>query len=328
MSIVVTGSIATDNLMEFPGRFRDQLVDGHLEEISLSFLVDELQIRRGGIGANIAFGMGLLGLRPLLVGSVGKDFESYRPWLEDHGVNTGAVRISETKQTARFLCTTDTDKNQIASFYAGAMAEAREIDLTSIVSTVDELELVVISPDDPEAMLKHTEACRKEGFPFAADPSQQIARMDGEGLRALIDGATHVFTNGYERELLEQKTGWDREEILDRVGAQVTTFGSKGVEIARKGQQVLSVPAAPERHKSDPTGVGDALRAGYLAATTWGVTEERAMQVGCLLATLSLEAVGPQEYEFENEQFIKRLSEAYGEDAADDIRPHLAGGQL
>lgn len=325
MSIVVSGSIASDHLMEFPGSFRDQLVEGHLEQISLSFLVDELTIRRGGIGANIGFGLGMLGLRPVLVGSVGSDFEDYREWLEQHGVDTRAVHVSDTRHTARFLCTTDRDGNQIASFYAGAMTEASQIDLVSIASTVDDLDLIMISPDDPDAMLKYTAGCREHGLPFAADPSQQIARMDGEHLRELIDGARYIFTNDYERRLLEQKTGWSSDEVLSQVGARVTTHGAKGVTVERSGAPTLSVSAAPERRKADPTGVGDALRAGFLAATLWGLSEERAAQVGCLMATISLEAVGPQEYEFTPAGFLTRLGECYGADAADDVRPHLIG---
>ncbi len=177
MRQIVTGSIATDHLMIFPGRFTEQLVEGKLDKVSLSFLVDELEIHRGGIAANIAFGMAALGLRPVLVGSVGADFADYRQWLEAHHVDMGHVRVSERLHTARFLCTTDADNNQIASFYAGAMNEARHIDLASILRSEPAVEIVLICPDDPEAMLRHTRACRDRDVPFAADPSQQIARM-------------------------------------------------------------------------------------------------------------------------------------------------------
>ena len=207
MRIAVTGSIATDHLMTFPGRFTDQLVAGKIESVSLSFLVDALEIRRGGIAANIAFGMACLGLRPVLVGAVGPDFDDYRSWLERKGVDTASVHVSELQHTARFLCTTDTDQNQIASFYAGAMSEARNIELAPVAERLGGLDLVVISPNDPQAMLRHTAECRERGIPFAADPSQQLARMDGDEIRQLVDGAFYLFMNEYETALTRAEDG-------------------------------------------------------------------------------------------------------------------------
>jgi len=195
--IAVTGSIATDHLMTFPGRFADQLVADQLHTVSLSFLVDNLDVRRGGVAANIAFGMGQLGTRPILVGAAGFDFDEYRAWLERHGVDTDSVRISDTLHTARFVCTTDSDHNQIGSFYTGAMSEARLIELKTVADRVGGLDLVSIGADDPEAMLRHTEECRSRGIPFAADFSQQIARMNGEEIRILLEGATYLFSNEY-----------------------------------------------------------------------------------------------------------------------------------
>lgn len=214
MRIAVTGSIATDHLMTFPGWFSEQLLADRLDKVSLSFLADNLEVRRGGVAANIAFGLGVLGLRPALVGAVGADFEPYRVWLKDHGVDTDSVRVSESLHTARFVCTTDRAQNQIATFYAGAMAEAREIDLRSVVARTGRLELVLVSPDDPEAMLRHTRTCRDLGIPFAADPSQQLARLDGEQVRELVDGARFLFTNEYETALLLEKTGWTEADVL------------------------------------------------------------------------------------------------------------------
>ena len=316
---VVTGSIATDHLMTFPGSFTEQLIDGQLHKVSLSFLVDELTIRRGGIAANIAFGMARLGLRPVLVGSVGADFESYRQWLETHQVDTRHVRVSETLHTARFLCTTDDDDNQIASFYAGAMTEARQIDLRTILHSVSDVELVLICPDDPDAMLRHTRTCRDSSVPFAADPSQQIARMDGTDLSLLIRGARYLFTNEYERGLLIRKTGSSAAEILNSVGAWVTTLGPGGVIVTAAGKPPIRVPAAAVRWKADPTGVGDAFRAGFLAGTSSGLGYQRSAQMGCVLAALVLETTGTQEYGFQPDEFIARISDSYGSAAAADV---------
>lgn len=323
MRIAVTGSIATDHLMTFPGRFTDQLLPDQLDRVSLSFLVDDLEIRRGGVAANICFGMGSLGKESILVGSVGDDFADYRSWLDRHGVDTASVHVSELHHTARFLCNTDQDQNQIATFYAGAMSEARSIELQPVADRVGGLDLVLVSPNDPEAMLRHTDECRTRGIPFAADPSQQLARMDGPDVRRLIDGAAYLFTNEYEKALCEEKTGWSGEEILSRVGVRVTTLGAKGVVIDREGQEGVHVPCVPVASIVDPTGVGDAFRAGFLSALAWNLPLERAAQVGNAIAAHALEAAGPQEYTLSRRAFLDRFAAAYGQEASDEVAPHV-----
>ncbi|MEV3853503.1 carbohydrate kinase family protein [Streptomyces sp. NPDC050095] len=324
MRIAVTGSIATDHLMTFPGRFADQFVADQLHTVSLSFLVDNLDVRRGGVGANIAFGMGQLGTSPILVGSAGFDFDEYRAWLDRHGVDTESVRISETLHTARFVCTTDADHNQIGSFYTGAMSEARQIELKTVADRVGGLDLVLIGADDPEAMLRHTEECRSRAIPFAADFSQQIARMDGAEIRTLLEGATYLFSNEYEKGLIESKTGWTDAEILGKVGHRVTTLGARGVRIERVGDDPVEVGVPEENAKIDPTGVGDAFRAGFLSGLAWGATLERAAQVGCMLATLVIETLGTQEYELRRAPFMDRFTKAYGHDAATEVQQYLS----
>jgi adenosine kinase len=321
--IAVTGSIATDHLMTFPGRFADSFVTDQLAKVSLSFLVEDLEVRRGGVAANICFGMACLGLHPILVGAVGRDFDGYRSWLERHGVDTASVLVSELRHTARFVCTTDQDQAQIATFYAGAMSDARDIELEPIARRVGGLDLVLIGPDDPEAMLRHTEECRTRGYPFAADPSQQLARMDGADIRALVDGATYLFTNEYEAALTEKKTGWSSGEVLDRVQTRVTTLGPDGARIEREGEKPIHVPAVPVADPVDPTGVGDAFRAGFLAGIAWGLPPQRCAQVGSLLAAYVIESVGTQEYELGKAAFLKRCAAAYGQPAADEIQPYL-----
>jgi adenosine kinase len=321
--IIVTGSIATDYLMVFPGRFVEQIVPDQLDNLSVSFLVEDLAIHRGGAAANIAFNLGCLGLAPVLVGAVGADFAEYGQWLSAHGVDTSAVRISPTLHTARFQCTTDSDQNQIASFYAGAMSESRDIELKPIVDRLGGTDLVVVGPSDPAAMLRHTRECRDLGYPFAADPSQQLASVDGDQIKQLVDGATYLFTNTYERGLLELKTGWSDEDILARVGVSVMTRGAKGVTVQRPGEPVITVTPPQELVKADPTGVGDAFRAGFLAGAAWGAGDERAAQVGCMLATLVIESVGTQEHELEPERFMERFSEAYGPDSAAEVAGHV-----
>ena len=324
MHIAVTGSIATDHLMTFPGKFTDQLIADKLDKVSLSFLVDELAIRRGGVAANIAFGLGLLGLRPLLVGAVGADFDEYRRWLEDHGVRTVGVRESLLRHTARFVCTTDADGNQIGSFYAGAMAEDAEIKLASLAAEHGGIDMVIIGAGDPAAMVVHTAECREAGLKFAADPSQQLARiLDDEQVRALVDGADYLFGNEYEEALIERKSGWDGAEILARVGVRITTLGSAGARIDQRGQPSVTVSAVPDAKPADPTGSGDAFRSGFLAAIAWGLSLERAAQLGNLMAVHALESTGPQEYNLKPGPLTERFAAAYGDAAAAEVVAHL-----
>ncbi|GAA0605515.1 carbohydrate kinase family protein [Kribbella sandramycini] len=317
MRIAVAGSIATDILMTFPGRFKDQFLEEQMHKVSLSFLVDELVVHRGGVAANICYGMAQLGRSSTLVGSVGSDFAEYGAALTAAGVDVSHVRVCENVHTARFTCTTDLDANQIASFYTGAMAEARELDLGAIHAATGGIDLVLIGADDPDGMLKHTELARQHGIAVAADPSQQLARMDGDAIRTLIDGAAYLFSNEYEAGLMVQKTGWSHEEILGKVGVRVTTHGGDGVVIENADGIITKVPAVPAPRLVDPTGGGDAFRAGYLTGRAAGLDHEVAAQVGCTLATTVLETVGTQEYTLDRAAFLDRLTEAYGAAAAD-----------
>lgn len=321
MRIAVTGSIATDHLLTFDGRFSDSVLPQQLAHLSVSFLASDLQVRRGGTGANIAFGMAALGLSPLLVGGIGTDGADYLAQLARGGVDTSGVSTSGSLATARFTCTTDQDHNQIATFYPGAMSEAAQIDLAAL----GPLDLVVVAPDDPAAMARHTTSCRERGVAFAADPSQQLAFLQGPAIRHLVDGAAWLFTNEYEAGLVHEKTGWDEAEVLSRVGTRVVTLGVKGVQISRRGEPTIEVGIVPARAVAEPTGVGDAFRAGFLCAVAWGLGLERAAQVGALLATYVVETVGTQEYAFTPAEFAARLAETYGEAAAAQVRAHLPG---
>jgi adenosine kinase len=323
MKIAVTGSIATDHLMHFPGKFAESLIADQLHKVSLSFLVDDLVVRRGGVASNIAFGMGQLGLHPILLGAVGADFADYRSWLERHGVDCESVHVSEVAHTARFVCTTDDDLNQIASFYAGAMSEARNIEIAPVAARAGGLDLVLISANDPAAMIRHSQECRARGYAFAADPSQQLARMEGSDMLTLISGAEYLLTNDYERSMLETKAGLTGDQVLEHVKIRVTTLGKDGVEITGRDIERIHVPVARDVIAGDPTGVGDGFRAGFFAAIGWGLGLERAAQVGSLVAALVLETVGPQEYEIKTDFFAKRFADSYGDEAAAEIQPFL-----
>ncbi len=319
MHLAVCGSIATDHLLTFAGRFADSVLADQLDHLSVSFLADDLQVRRGGVGADIAYGLAVLGLRPVLVGGIGADGRDYRASLGEAGVDTSGVLVSERAATARFTCTTDIEQNQIATFYPGAMAEAAKIELAPL-GTFD---LVLIGADDPGAMTRHTAECRARGTDFAADPSQQLAFLDGPAIKQLVSGAAWLFGNEYEAGLMLGKTGWTDEQLLAEVGTLVTTLGSKGCKVRRAGQEDIVVAAVPASGPLEPTGVGDGFRAGFLAGLSWELPLEQCAQLGSLLATHVVETVGPQEYVFEPVTALERFAQAYGEDATALVRPHL-----
>ena len=324
MTIAVTGSIATDNLMRFPGRFSEQLLADHLQKVSLSFLVDDLVVHRGGVAGNIAFAIGVLGGDVALVGAAGDDFADYRKWLQAHRVNCDNVLISESAHTARFTCTTDIDMAQIASFYPGAMSEARNIKLNDVIANIGTPELVIVGANDPDAMFLHTEECRKLGLAFAADPSQQLARLSGDEIRKLIDGAKYLFTNDYEWDLMLSKTGWTEADVMGQIDLRVTTLGPKGVDVVEPDGTSFHVDVVPETSQTDPTGVGDAFRAGFLTGRSAGLSLERSAQLGSLVAVLVLESTGTQEWTWDHEVAATRLAGAYGDDAAAEITAVLA----
>ena len=324
MTIAVTGSIATDHLMRFPGRFSEQLLAEHLQKVSLSFLVDDLVVHRGGVAGNMAYAIGVLGGSPVLVGAAGVDFTDYREWLQSAGVDCANVLISDTQHTARFVCTTDLDMAQIASFYPGAMSLARNITMTGVVDAIGTPELVIVGANDPEAMFRHTDECRELGLSFAADPSQQLARLSGEEIRRLVDGATYLFSNDYEWDLMLSKTGWTDADVLAQVGLRVTTLGADGVDIIGADGSKVHVGVVPETERVDPTGVGDAFRAGFLTGRSAGLDLERSAQLGSLVAVLVLETTGTQNWTWDARVAHTRLAEAYGGEAADEIAGKLS----
>ncbi len=323
MKIAVAGSIARDHLMTFPGNFTDAIVADSLETLSLSFLVNDLDIRRGGTGANIAFGLGVLGINPFLITAAGRDFDDYQAWLNRHGVDTSHVRISKELLTATFSCTTDLSQRQIASFFPGAMIEGREIELAPILEKSGKFDLFIISPDDPEAMIRHTESAKEYGINFIADPSQTLASISGENIRKLISGAKYLFMNEYELELTLKKTGWSDGELLDAVEVRVTTLGGKGSRVESRGSKAIEIGVPQIREIVDPTGVGDSYRAGFVAGLAWGLSHERCGQIGATIAAYCLETKGTQEYRFEKNEFIERLGKTYGREASEEVAANL-----
>ncbi|MFZ1361746.1 MAG: carbohydrate kinase family protein [Candidatus Nanopelagicales bacterium] len=318
-NICVSASVATDHLMTFSGKFSDSLLPEELANLSVSFLVDNLEIRRGGVGGNIAFALAQFGVRPVLVSAVGQDFADYGSWLERHGVDIESIRISEELHTARFVCTTDQNANQIATFYAGAMSESRLVELQPVADRVGPLDLVLIGATDPVAMERHTQECRERGIAFAADPSQQLSFLDGDSIRRLISDAKYLFSNEYESALILKKTGWTEEELLDQVEIQVTTLGDKGSRIKIKGSQTVEIPACSVSGVVDPTGVGDAFRGGFIAGLAAGCKLEDCARMGSTLAAFVIESVGTQEYTFDRDVYLNRLEANYGAEVRERV---------
>jgi adenosine kinase len=307
MNIIVTGSIAFDYLMSFPGKFTEHFLPEHMSRVSLSFLVDSMDKRRGGCAPNIAYTLALLGERPRLLATAGQDFDDYRRWLEAAGVDTSLVKEIDGKFTASFFCSTDADSNQIASFYTGAMANAGELSFR----TAGDCGLAIISPNDPGAMVQYAEECRALNIPYIWDPGQQCARMSGDELRDGVVGAALVICNDYEFELIRQKTGFDEASLLEHASALVITRGEQGCSIYDGSDQV-TVPAVPPHRIADPTGVGDAFRGGFMKGVALGAAYETCARLGSVAATYALEHLGGQSHAYTWAEFLERYETHFG----------------
>ena len=307
MKIIVTGSIAFDYLMSFPGKFTEHFLPEHMQRVSLSFLVDSMDKRRGGCAPNIAYTLALLGERPLLMATAGEDFGEYRQWLEAAGVDTSLVKQVQGKFTASFFCSTDEANNQIASFYTGAMVDAAGLSFR----TVRDCDLAIISPNDPGAMVTYAEECRTLGIRYIFDPGQQCTRMGGDELTDGVVGAWIVIVNDYELELLKQKTGMVEADLLEKAGSLIVTRGEHGSSVFT-GDERVDVPAVPPHRIVDPTGVGDAFRGGLLRGLALGLSHDGAARVGSVAATYALEHLGGQSHSYSWKEFKQRYEEHFG----------------
>jgi len=308
MKIALTGSIAYDYLMSFPGHFQEHILPDKLKSISLSFLVDKMVKRRGGIGPNIGYTMALLGGDPVLFSTVGQDFEVYRAWLEGKGVDTRGVQVIEDDFTASFFATTDRDNCQIASFYPGAMSHAAQVKLADWKG--DPLDMVVISPTDPTAMNNYIQEADRLNLPYVYDPSQQTVRLSGDELRRGVEGAYALFVNYYEFCLIEKHTGLSLADIQDRVEILVITKGDEGSLIYAADQEI-EVPVVPPQTIIDPTGVGDAFRGGFLTGISYQLDLECCAQIGALAASYCLETDGPQSHYYTPGEFVARFRQHF-----------------
>ena len=309
MSFVITGSVAYDYLMRFPGRFRDHILPESLDSLSVSFLADSMQRVRGGVAANIAYTMRLLGGNPVIMATVGNDFGDYRQWLESHGLVTNQIIEVPEELTATFFVSTDLEQNQIANFYAGAMTHARHHSLAS--RGLDKATLVIISPNDPIAMLNYAKECKQLGIPFAYDPSQQIARLSKDDLYESVPGAAYLLCNEYELAMVQNKTGWSLDQLRAEVGTLVLTLGKKG-SVLYQGEEETVVPVAHLEHMEDPTGAGDAYRGGFFAALVAGLPPAVCGKIGSLCSVYAMEFMGTTAHRFTVDEFITRYTHMFG----------------
>ncbi|NOT04769.1 MAG: carbohydrate kinase family protein [Anaerolineales bacterium] len=315
MDILITGSVAYDYLMTFPGLFKEQILPERLASISLSFLVDSMSKQRGGIAPNIAYSMALLGERPRVMATVGEDFGDYRAWLDAKGVDTSLMEVVPGLFTASFFATTDQASAQIASFYPGAMGVASSQSLKDLAVKPD---LVVVSPNAPDAMMKFPAECRELGVKYLYDPSQQVLRLEGHELARDMEGAHFLFCNDYEFGLISKKTGWSLDQVLEHVNILVITRGKDGADLYMGGESV-HIPTVPEDEIVDPTGVGDAFRGGFLAGYSQGFDWKLCGEIGSLAAVYCLEQRGPQSHSYTREEFVARFRRHFDDGGKLDV---------
>ncbi len=320
MNIVVTGSIAYDYLMSFPGYFKDHILPDKLETLSVSFLVDSMQKRRGGCATNIAYNLALLGERPRVMATVGEDFAEYRAWLEEHGVDTSGIVAIKDEFTSSFFVSTDRANCQIASFYTGAMSKAHTLSFCD--QEYRHIDMAIISPNDPKAMVKYAQECQELHIPYIYDPSQQIIRLTSPELEAGMMGAKALIVNEYELQMIKKKTGLTEMDILRLTETLVVTRGERG-SLIRTGNRVIPIPPARPRCLVDPTGVGDGYRAGFVKSMLRGYSWETTGRIGSLAAVYVLEEAGTQSHKYTLEEFVARYRENFGD--APELKDLLSG---
>lgn len=315
MDILLTGSVAYDYLMTFPGQFKEHILPERLASISLSFLVESMSKQRGGIAPNIAYTMALLGEKPRVMATVGEDFGDYRTWLDSKGVDTSLMKVIPGLFTASFFATTDQTSAQIASFYPGAMGHSATQSLMELDKKPD---LVIVSPSAPDAMMKFPAECREMGIKYLYDPSQQVLRLEGNELARDMEGAHFLFCNDYEFGLISKKTGWSLDQILEHVKVLVITRGKDGADLYMDGDAV-HIPTVPEDEIVDPTGVGDAFRGGFLAGYSNGFDWKLCGEIGSLAAVYCLEQRGPQSHAYTRKDFVGRFRKHFDDGGKLDV---------
>ncbi len=324
MSVIVTGSLAFDHIMSFPGYFQEHILPDKVHMLNVSFLVTSLKRQRGGTGGNIAYNCALLGLTPRLVAAAGSDFDEYRAVLNGLGVDTSTVFVDPDDRTASCFITTDKADNQITGFYPGAMQHSGKVPLRELVGP--DAEIAIVAPDDPGAMRRYPRECRDLGLPFIYDPGMQLPRLSKEDLLDGIDGARVLIGNDYELALITERTGLDRAALRQRVEILITTLGAQGAEIDAAGE-TIRIPPAPAREVVDPTGAGDAFRAGLILGLTRGFPLDITGRLAAQAATYAVEQLGTQAHAYTTAEFAARFNDTFPDvpPLAPELVPQGAG---
>jgi adenosine kinase len=314
MSIVVTGSLAYDYIMDFPGYFKDHILPEKAHILSVSFLVDSMQKMRGGVAGNIAYNIALLGEPPKIVGAVGEDFDDYRTWMNDHGVDTNHIKVIPNESTSSCFITTDKADNQIVAFYAGAMPNARELTLGD--KGFGENDLVLISPSDSEAMKLLALDCQRNNIPYIFDPGKQTPRMEPEQIHAGLVGARVLIGNDYEFGMMARLLEMSEEELIKKAPMTVITRGEQGstiyVNSEDGGQTEINIPLAKIHEVRDPTGAGDAYLGGFAFGLVRGFPLEVTGRIAALSAVYAIEKHGCQEHQYTLQEFVSRYKDNFG----------------
>lgn len=314
MSILVTGSLAYDHVMDFPGYYKEHILPDKVHMLNVSFLVQGLRKERGGTATNIAYSLSLLQEKPRILGTVGHDFADYRAWLEERGIDTHAIKVIPDEFTASCFIMTDLSGNQITGFYPGAMSYAHELQLADF--NLGDVQMAIIAPNDPTAMIEHIKECRKEGIPYVFDPGQQALNLNSEQLIEGFKGAKVVIGNDYELGMIENKTGYTTEKLLEVAEMVIVTKGEFGSTIVTR-QETVDIPVAPAKQVVDPTGAGDAYRAGIIKGLVGGYSLKTMGQIAALAATYCVESYGTQGQVYTRGEFSERYAETFGEDITD-----------
>lgn len=314
--VLVTGSLAFDQIMDFPGHFKDHILPEKIHQISISFLVETFKKQRGGCAGNIGYSLALLGERPTIVATAGSDFAEYRQWLVDQGVDVASIRLHDDEVTASCFITTDRADNQITGFFPGAMRRAKDLSLRRAAEDGGGARLAVIAPDDPEAMLRHCREAREAGIPFVFDPSFQVIALDGEALAGAAAGARAVVVNDYEFAVFRDKTGREGDALFELAELWVVTYGEEGSRILLPGGESIEVPAAEASGVVDPTGAGDAYRGGFVAGLLRGAPLPVCGRMGSVAAVYAVESYGTQSHRYTQDEFWGRYADNFADDEA------------
>ncbi len=315
MRIVVTGSLAYDYIMNFPGYFKDHILPEKTHMLTVSFLVDSMKRMRGGVAGNVAYTLALLGEHPLVLATAGQDFGEYRALMTKNGIDASGIAEISDEFTASCFINTDLANNQIVAFYTGAMAHAKSLTLHGLGLASNDL--VIISPTDPEAMSRYARECREIGVPFLFDPGKQTPRLSGEQILDGLNGAKILVGNDYEFAMMARATGKTEAELIASAPITVVTRGADGATIytAETNGQGISIPVVAVEHLQDPTGAGDAFLGGFVYGVARELPLDVAGRIGALAAAYCIEQRGCQEHSYTIDEFVARYTAAFGPSA-------------